>query len=296
MVKVLRWILKFFIKFIPNKKTRKNMREKLEKWYEQQIVLSINNGKLRLKLEKIEKEFPSILTYQETLDKIILEKKSIIRFGDGELNLLLGRGIGFQKSNLKLKKRLKEILKSNKQENLICLFELKNCKTNKRNSVELTILAFFQEYFWIENWKKLKKFLNKDKKYGNANITRVGVFHNVELSKIKKIWEDKEVIFVYSKKGRFDKDKRLFNSIKSYEEIFISPVNAFDDYDKILKECKTKGKEKIFLISAGPTATILAYDLSLLGYQAIDIGHFPNCYQQYLGEIKSPELLPKISD
>lgn len=50
------------------------MKEKLEKWDEQQIILSINNGKLRLKLEKIEKEFPSILTYQETLDKIILEK------------------------------------------------------------------------------------------------------------------------------------------------------------------------------------------------------------------------------
>lgn len=126
------------------------------------------------------------------------------------------------------------------------------------------------------------------------NITRVGVFYNVELSKIKKFLEDKEVIFVCSKKGRFNKDRRLFNSIKSYEEIFISPVNAFDDYDKILKECKTKGKEEIFLISAGPTATILAYDLSLLGYQAIDIGHFSNCYQQYLGEIKSPESLPKI--
>ena len=32
-------------------------------------------------------------------------------------------------------------------------------------------------------------------------------------------------------------------------------------------------KKNLILISLGPTATVLAYDLSKLGYQAIDIGH-----------------------
>ena len=33
------------------------------------------------------------------------------------------------------------------------------------------------------------------------------------------------------------------------------------------------GEEKLILIALGPTATVLAYDLSKFGYWAIDIGH-----------------------
>ena len=32
-------------------------------------------------------------------------------------------------------------------------------------------------------------------------------------------------------------------------------------------------KSVLFLVALGPTATVLAYDLSKIGYQAIDIGH-----------------------
>ena len=41
-------------------------------------------------------------------------------------------------------------------------------------------------------------------------------------------------------------------------------------------------KETLIIISLGPTATVLAYDLSLMGYQAIDIGHIDNEYEWYL--------------
>ena len=43
------------------------------------------------------------------------------------------------------------------------------------------------------------------------------------------------------------------------------------------------------LLALGPTATVLAYDLSKLGYQAIDIGHLPNCYWQWKGSGTTPE-------
>ena len=36
----------------------------------------------------------------------------------------------------------------------------------------------------------------------------------------------------------------------------------------------------LFLIALGPTATVLASDLSLKGFQAIDIGHLDICYEQ----------------
>jgi len=48
------------------------------------------------------------------------------------------------------------------------------------------------------------------------------------------------------------------------------------------------------LIAAGPTACVLAADLSARGYQALDIGHLTNCYLEYLGEASKPEVLPMI--
>ena len=38
----------------------------------------------------------------------------------------------------------------------------------------------------------------------------------------------------------------------------------------------------LVLIALGPTATVLAYDLSNLGYQAIDIGHTDIQYELFL--------------
>ena len=38
----------------------------------------------------------------------------------------------------------------------------------------------------------------------------------------------------------------------------------------------------LILISLGPTATVLAYDLTKLGYQAVDIGHADIMYELYL--------------
>ena len=41
-------------------------------------------------------------------------------------------------------------------------------------------------------------------------------------------------------------------------------------------------KSRLILIALGPTATVLAYDLSKQGYQAIDIGHLDVEYEWFL--------------
>lgn len=48
-------------------------------------------------------------------------------------------------------------------------------------------------------------------------------------------------------------------------------------------------KEYLILLALGPCATVLAYDLSNKGYQALDIGHLPNGYLESIGERKKPE-------
>ena len=46
-------------------------------------------------------------------------------------------------------------------------------------------------------------------------------------------------------------------------------------------------KEKLILLALGPTATVMAYDLTKLGYQAIDIGHIDIEYEWFLQKAKS---------
>ena len=48
----------------------------------------------------------------------------------------------------------------------------------------------------------------------------------------------------------------------------------------------------LILISLGPTATVLAYDLSKTGVQAIDIGHITNMYDRLVYGKAKPEDLP----
>lgn len=64
---------------------------------------------------------------------------------------------------------------------------------------------------------------------------------------------------------------------------FLCPAeNAFDRYEEIYNEAVKQPKDKLFLIALGPTASVLAYDLAMKGYQAIDIGHADLSYEWLL--------------
>jgi len=50
----------------------------------------------------------------------------------------------------------------------------------------------------------------------------------------------------------------------------------------MLQEALKYSKDYLVLLAVGPTATVLAADLSSKGYQAIDIGHIDIEYEWYL--------------
>ena len=81
-------------------------------------------------------------------------------------------------------------------------------------------------------------------------------------------------------------------------------------YEEIFKEITKQDKSKLILIALGPTATVLAYDLSKAGYQAIDIGHIDIEYEwflqgaknkcpvkyKYIGEIDGGDNVENLTD
>lgn len=90
----------------------------------------------------------------------------------------------------------------------------------------------------------------------------------------KNIWNNRRVVLVEGAGSRAGVGNDLFDGAKCVKRVICPPRNAFDVYFEILNAVKTRvEKDLLVLICLGYTATFIAYDLSLLGYQVIDLGH-----------------------
>ena len=108
---------------------------------------------------------------------------------------------------------------------------------------------------------------------------------------MKKIWEQKDILIIEGEFSRLGIGNNLFDNTKSIKRIICPAFNAFKVYNKILKFIKSLKEKRLILIALGPTATILAYDLFKLGYQAIDIGHIDIEYEWFLRKVKRRILI-----
>ncbi|MCR4623613.1 MAG: GT-D fold domain-containing protein [Alphaproteobacteria bacterium] len=250
------------------------------------------SGFYTMKLIYIRKEYPKVMSTTETLREI-LSGKSIARFGDGELQLIMGGRLvregekdEYQVYSKQLSDRLRRIIKSPTEN---CVIAINNF-CDKWNDKELDGSKFsWWETFWLKYWKKLKSIYKEGYTYGCSEVTRIMVFKENSLEDIKKIWDKKKVLFVVGNNSYFVYEKRLFDNIKNAKLLVVPGKSSFNKYDSILDTIMTFDKEYLVLLSLGPCATVLAYDLSKEGYQALDIGHLPNSYLEATGERKKPE-------
>jgi len=241
--------------------------------------------KLNLKYENEEQElvYPKVKTKEETLSELVKSEKSIARYGDGEFNLIWGESLPFQDFSEKLQKRLQEILVSNNENLLVCIPHIfKSLKVYNSEA------AYFWRRLVVTNRSKIYNILNLDKQYFDTETTRP-YMDLADKSKVeeyfkdfKKVWNDKDVVFVEGKMSRLGVGNNLFDNCKSIKRIICPARNAFESYDTILETCKKFPKDTLFVIALGPTATVLAYDLFKLGYRALDLGHIDIEYEWFL--------------
>lgn len=85
----------------------------------------------------------------------------------------------------------------------------------------------------------------------------------------------------------------LMTNTRSLLRIICPSQNAWDKYDTILNTVLKKvTKDSLICISLGQCATVLAYDLAKVGYQALDIGHIDNEYEWYLRGVEERVEIP----
>ena len=73
-------------------------------------IVIFYNKKITLKRKP-----PIVMNTDETLKRIINDRCSVSRFGDGEFSLIYGESLKFQINSPEISKRLREILISNKK-------------------------------------------------------------------------------------------------------------------------------------------------------------------------------------
>lgn len=72
-----------------------------------------------------------------------------------------------------------------------------------------------------------------------------------------------------------------FNIFESAKELFYEIIpnkHAFGEYDKILSRLKAYDKSVLHILMCGPTACVLADDLTKAGFRALDLGHLAKHY------------------
>lgn len=225
---------------------------------------------------------PNIKSIEDTIIHIVENRCSVSRFGDGELQIILGNGIRFQDRNLKLQNKLKEVIKSDESNHIVTLPDV---FTKER----LNLRTEENQKFWIKHLdvhrKDWYKNILKDKVYYNTALSRFYIpIKNKENSKkyinlLKQIWKNKKVVIIEGEKSRLGVGNDLFDNTIEIKRIICPPENAFEKYDYILKSASIQDKNAIILIALGPTATALAYDLYKLGYWSLDIGHIDLEYE-----------------
>ena len=87
----------------------------------------------------------------------------------------------------------------------------------------------------------------------------------------------------------------MFDNVKSFGRILCPTQNAFEKYNEIFNEACKISKDRLILLSLGPTAKILAYNLYKEGYRVLDIGHIDLEYEWYLqGATKKVQIKNKF--
>lgn len=273
---------------------KKVFRERIKKWVKSKYFAPLAYFFGKVKLKKYEAEYPQVLSTSATLDKIILEKKSVARIGDGELKLIQGIGLGekgarteYQVFDAILAKKLQHMIENPIDECLLCIIPFRLGHDDIQNYEKG--LSYW-ENFWLSSWPSAKRYYDTSYVYGNACISRIDCFKENSLQKIKSIWQGRKTLFVVGEDSHWVDEPRLFGNVQRAQHIVVNGRSSFSSYDQIFAAIKEYDTSWLVLLAIGPTSKVLAYELSQQGYQALDIGHMPNCYLQSIGERNSPEI------
>jgi hypothetical protein len=199
--------------------------------------------------------WPDVYGEEDTL-RMVLEGRSLARYGDGEFKLCNGGSIKSQPFEPSLGRRLREILKASGD----CLVGIPNLHRPTKP---------FWEPFRADKFTAL---LDMKRHYASAFVSRPDsapwIHTPAYWKQVEDLWRRKDVTLVRGSGKSLT--AALLSSARSVNEIMCPRQDAWAEWAELLERI---GQPARVLLCCGPTATVLAVELAAKGVHAVDIGH-----------------------
>ena len=216
----------------------------------------------------------------ETLDYIIENKSSLVRFGDGEINMLAGHSIPYQDYDEELVSTMRDIIgQESRKELVVCLPDA----FTDRFKFTYWAIPFWKDH--MDHYMDFYRELCSDSWYGSTFVSRPYIdFEDksqakAQFEKLKSIWKNRDLLIVEGATSRSGVGNDLFDDANSIKRIICPSHSAFSRVHEIEQEIEKHAAGRLILCMLGPTAKVLAYHLSRKGHQVLDIGHIDSEYE-----------------
>lgn len=234
--------------------------------------------------------------------KYINDKQcSVARYGDGEFGIMMNEGTDFQSQDIELGIALRKVFQNRNDALLICIPRyFNNMSGVKKSAKKYWDTWRYQNNHQIRVVNLIREYSSFSHKqvFGDALITRP--YMDMKTSRLadkifpclRQLWENREILIIEGSMSRLGVGNDLFNNAKSIKRILAPAVNAFDHYEEIKRVTVDIHNGELVLIALGPTATVLASELSKSGVWAIDIGHIDIEYEWSLRKSEDKSIVP----
>lgn len=219
----------------------------------------------------------------ETIDELLRTEKSMVRFGDGEIVMIKGVDLMLQKASPEIGEGLAGILAYPYDDLIVTIPDIFDTLADHHAA---------SRRFWRDHLlfcrRTYEKYCNPDRIYYSTFVSRCYYFAQDRsrcdgwFAKIRKIWENRDIVIVEGAKTHNGVGNDLFDSAASIERIICPPKDAYGALPVILAECLHYGRDRLFLLSVGVAAKFLALELFQKGYRALDIGNLDMEYEWYV--------------
>lgn len=264
--------------------------EKKVRAYSQNMIYEINDPRNTSKIV-----YPKILPAEEAVEQVCKYHKSLARFGDGEFELIqMKHRPKFQSVSQDLARRLKEVLRNNRDDIIIGIADNYGSLEQYTQEAAEDIRA----YMTPQVRQGHMELLDLEKTYYDAYLSRPYIIYRdkekvgTRFEALKEIWKDQDVLIVEGAQTRMGVGNDLFDAARSVRRILAPSENAFSRYQDILACVKKTAKDELILMALGATATVLAYDLAISGFWAVDIGHLDLEYEWYCADLNERSNIP----
>ena len=207
----------------------------------------------------------------EKIAKDISKGKSFIRIGDGEVGLLHGRDIGYQKADAELVEYLNKSIKEYDSRAPYILAIPIFVNHSNTDLVNRNVLRC-----WLPLKIEWRRIFNKKEKYADAHF----FYYKNNFEKYLESYLKTKKLIINTTKENIKKQQVSIESIFNVEGwVEAQSPEPFDLFsqtkhqiDELIKNYGGDKKDIVLILSSGPMSKALAYEYSRKGVQALDIG------------------------